>query len=146
MKRLFIYIVIIGLSFAAPVKKADVARLSPVEAVAVAKENSVICITTDTGEYGQGETVKEALNDMKQNSTSLVYLDTAKYLLITEEAKGQINQLKEEMRGSVKLCIWDGETDVKDAVKYLTIHGNMPRLSQCSPQTDLPRFSCKKFS
>ena len=84
MRRLLLYILILsGLTYA-PVKRADVGKLAPVEVVMLDSNGFSVVLTTDVGEYGEGESVDLALKKKKKSSKSYVYLDTARYLLVTE--------------------------------------------------------------
>ena len=120
MKRMLLYIVVISLSFLAPLNKVDVATLAPVEAISICKSNGVIIIETDTGEYGEGTSINDALNELKANSLNKVYLDTTKYLLVHDNAVDLIVFLRTQLKGTVKLCMWRGECNLKDVIKYLS--------------------------
>ena len=80
--RKILYINIIVAVFFAPVDRLDIAKLLPVEAVAVYRENDTVVLKTDTDNTGRGKTVWEALKNLKENAVSVIYLDTADYLLI----------------------------------------------------------------
>lgn len=122
--RVIIYIVILALTFLAPVERVDVASLLPIESVAVYMEGDTVVLETDTEDTGRGETVSQALQDLKDVTPAVVYLDTAEYLLVSENAVSQVDGLREYLKPSVKVCICDAKGRVKDAAKYLSVHGD----------------------
>ena len=142
MKK-YLYILIIGVSLLVPVKKTDIAKLQPVEAVFVHDVVDRVEIFTDTGDWGEGTTVLAALEDMKANATRYIYLDTAKYLLVSKEQ--QIADLGKELKGSVRLGMWDSNDELFDAVSYLEIHDKMPKLKNWEPGDYIPKYKCKKM-
>lgn len=125
--RKFLCALIALLSVAAPVDRLDVANLQPVEAVAIYAENGQVVLETDTGEKGRGDTAMDALTELKQNASAVIYLDTAEYLLIQEGAEAYGEELRPYLKGSVKVGVYK-TGDVKNAAKYLEIHGKLPKL------------------
>lgn len=146
MKRILLYILIIGLSFAFPLNRTDVAKLQPVEAVGLYKVENQIYLVTDTGDYGAGKSVVEAVDDLKRNTAAVVYLDTAKYLLVPNDVKDEIEKIRNIMKPSVRLCVWDGEEDLTVVCRYLSVHGDLPRLSQWNEKMKIPVYCCEKIS
>ena len=127
--RILLYVLILAALFFAPVERLDVAKLEPVQAVAVYKENGLVVLETDTEDKGRGKTAEEALENMTQNTPSVIYLDTAEYLLVAEEAKGDAEALRQYLRPSVKVADYFGGS-VKEAAKYVAVHGNAEKLQQ----------------
>lgn len=144
MRKAFIYIVLIGLSFFAPLERADIARLQPIEAIGLLETDGQITIITDTGDRGSGNDMDSALNDLIKNTPGIVYLDTAKYLLASEDVVSQIEYLRDDLKQSVELCLWDGKGELKDAVKYLSVHGDFPQLRKWKQGDKLPIFVSEK--
>ena len=60
----------------------DVARLEPVQAVYIYQKEKTLCIETDTGASGSGNTLKEAAADLKSSAYGEIFLDTAEFLLL----------------------------------------------------------------
>ena len=120
MRRL-LYGIILVASFFAPVHRLDIAKLLPVEAVAVYIDEGQIVLETDTKNQGRGSTVRSALEDLKRNTTEIVYLDTARYVLIAENAEEYAQELIEYLKPSVKKGVYKG-LDVKEEAKYLDAH------------------------
>ena len=127
-----IYAVIIGLSLAAPVERLDVENLLPIEAVALYYEDGKLTLETDTGHKGSGDTVADALQDLKERTPAVVYLDTARYLMVAPEAEQQVNVMKEYLGARTEVSAWDVRGQVKMAMKYLQVHGKTVRLESIS--------------
>ncbi len=125
--RMLLSIIILALTLIAPVKRLDVARLQPVEAVAVYVENGQVVLETDGENKGVGKTALEALEDMKAKALSVIYLDTAQYLLVEEGAEDYAQELRPVLNDSVKVGQYL-ESEVKEQAKFYEIHGNLPKL------------------
>lgn len=140
MKRIPLYALIIAGIFLIPVRPADVGELEPIQAVWVTVENETVILQTDTEDGGTGATVKEALEDMKLHSEGIVYLDTAQFLLVSENAIDRITEVEPFLKGSVKVCLWDGEGEITDAAKYMQAHKIGCRLSRWQIEVKLPNL------
>ena len=123
--RVIIYIVILGLLLIAPVERLDVAKLEPVQTVAVDVSDGMVVLMTDTGNMGQGKNIKSAVDDLEEKTPGVIYLDTAQYLLVTEGAKQYTRDLEGYLRSSVKVSLWDGEGDVEQAARFLSDSRNL---------------------
>lgn len=132
--RLLLYICILALLPFAPVNRLDVAKLKPVQTVAVSIEEGKVVIETDTKNRGRGRSVREAVENLETNTPGVIYLDTAQYLLITEEAMSQLEELKGYMFPSVRVSLWDGKGSVQTAAKFLDIWLDLPRLKDLKSQ------------
>jgi len=119
--KFILYAVIIALSLFAPVTRLDIAKLSPVEAVAVYKENGQVVLKTDEENEGRGENVHLALADLKEKASVIIYLDTARYLLVGEGAEAEAAALQAYLKESVLVGNYAGG-DVKEEAKYLDVH------------------------
>lgn len=126
--RKILYVVILALLLLAPLERVDVAKLLPIQAVAIYMEGSFVALETDTEHKGQGASAGQALQDLKTNTPAVVYLDTAEYLLVSEDAIHYVDELREYLKPSVKVCVCDASEHVKDAAKYLDVHGDLPKL------------------
>ena len=122
MKKL-LYIGIIVLSVLVPVKRLDIAKLLPVEAVAIYYNGDSIVLKTDTGNIGFGENAIQALADLKEKTTGVIYLDTAKYLLVGADADSAAAQLRRYLKPNLVLGEYMGG-DVGEEAKYLDAHHN----------------------
>ena len=119
--RCLVYTGIIAAMLLIPVRKLDAAKLIPVEAVAVTVQEGKVVIKTDTNDKGIGSTADEAIANLKVNSTGIVYLDTTRYLLYTEEAKEYADQIEDYMTSCVRKGVYSGG-DVAEEAKYLDAH------------------------
>lgn len=109
-----------------PLSRLDIAKLEPIEAVAVYVENAEVVLKTDTKAEGRGATVESALEDLKNRTTAIVYLDTARYLLVGENAEQQAQQLKQYLKSTIRQGAYAGG-DVKEEAKYLDAHSEGAR-------------------
>ena len=128
--RMILYIIILTLLFLAPVERLDVAKLEPVQTVALYADETGIVLETDTDNRGSGATVDSAYEDLENRTPGVVYLDTAQYLIVTEDAEQYVDALRKYLRPSVEVSLWDGKGSVKDAAKYLNVRRNLPQLQQ----------------
>lgn len=119
--RRILYAVILLAALFAPVERLDVAKLLPVEAVAIYLEEGAIALETDTENKGRGSTVQEALKNLKENTTKIIYLDTARYLLVAENAQAQAQELLQYLKPNVRQGTYGGG-DIKEEAKYLDAH------------------------
>ena len=140
MKRIIIYIIVlIGVWFA-PVESANVGQLHPVELVMVTREGEGIVLTTDTGDVGQGTDGLSALENLKATAAGTVYLDTARFLLLTEGAEDAAQQLRQHLKQSVRVCMAEPDADLVTAAKFLSAHGELPRFKHWKQGDMLPRL------
>lgn len=144
MKRILIYIGILALTLMAPVERLDVAKLEPVEVVFLSKEGDTVLLATDTEASGRGMDVSAALQDLKRTTPGVVYLDTAEFLVVSEDAAEQIDALRAHLKGSVKLCL-ARDLQVEEVAKYLEVHGNLPKLKDWKSGDPLPVLAGEKI-
>ena len=71
--------------YVAPLERLDVAKLLPIQAVAVYTEGDSVVLETDTENKGKGASIADALQDLKENTPAVVYLDTAEFLMVSEQ-------------------------------------------------------------
>ena len=138
MKTLILYALILAGALLAPVEKADVAKLRPVEVLYIRKDGDAVILKTDTDDVGIGTDVTAALEDMKQTSPAIIYLDTAEYLLIGPGAQEDARALEETLKRDVELCLAEQEPDLELAADYLPAHGKLPRFSDWDLGEELP--------
>lgn len=126
--RVILYaVILLGLTMA-PVTPLDVAKLEPVQTVAIRTEDNKLIIETDTKSRGEGETVAEAIEALEKGTPGVIYLDTAQYLLVTKEATPYIRGLENYLKDRVRFCLWDGKGSVELADKYLSVRNDLPLL------------------
>lgn len=133
MRKVLYVLLLIPLLFV-PLQRVDVAKLLPIEAVAVYMDGDKVVLETDTEHKGTGETAVQALDDLKKNTAAVVYLDTAAYLLVSEDAVGAAEQLRPYLKPSVRVWVCDAKGAVKDTAKYVDIHQKPPKLKAWKPE------------
>lgn len=142
MKRWLWYLAVIVAVAALSGKSAsgtDVGKLNPVQAVRVYSIEDRIVIETDAENFGIGNTLNAALDDMKQTVPSEVFLDTADYLILSPSCQPLLPALMEHLRPSCAVCLEQGQTDVTQVGAFLEIHKPQVTLMRyCAGQTNLP--------
>ena len=84
------------------------------------------------------ETVADAVADLKKNTPAVVYLDTARYLLIDPDAKALAEALRPYLKPSVKVSVCNASGRVKTAVEYLEIQEDLPTLKNFKKSEKTP--------
>ena len=99
----------------------DVARLEPVQAVYIYQKHGTLCIETDTGAAGSGNTLTEAAADLKASASGEIFLDTAEFLLIDPEVTitADFHTL---LRPTCGVTFTTAPPDLQATADYLTIH------------------------
>ncbi len=121
MRRWILYAAVAALLlFVAPVEKTDIGALVPVELVSVYRQRGKVCMETDTGNRGTGPTLDAALADMKETAAGTIFLETADYLVVSEDARYLIPQLTRILRPGTEVCM--GEYADEQAAKFLKTH------------------------
>ena len=126
---------------AVPIEPSDIGKLRPVQVVSVYKENAWVVMETDTGDKGFGSTAQQALQNLKDTSTGVIYLDTAEYLLLSKDTVDAAEELRKELKSSVRLCLAAKQVDMVEAAKFLGVHGSLPKLKDWEKDTELPVLS-----
>ena len=138
MKKIILYGLLTAGLLAIPVKRADVGNLRPVEVVLIYQEDNQICMRTDTDDGGSGENIHKALQNMLDASLGVIYLDTAKYLLLTDEVQDVAQEMRTYLDADVQLCVTEPGVDLKMMAQYLGVHGKLPQLGSWKPGQVLP--------
>lgn len=146
MKRIILYIGIVAALFAVPAEQMEVGKLIPVKTVAVYQKNTSYVIETDTQNKGVGETVPDALQNLKDTAAGTIYLDTAKYLLITEETQEAVELLRQSMKPTTHLCKMKRPVPVEGAGEFLDVHDSLPKLKHWKYGMELPVLSGEEDS
>lgn len=122
LKKLLLYFVVVIAVMLVPVVKTDVGKLHPVELVYLYEEEGDYCIETDTGVLGVGSSIAAAVDDLKQTAKGIIYLDTARYLVVTEDTEEEITKIRPYLKGNEYLCRAEGTIAVEEAAVYLAVH------------------------
>lgn len=138
MKRIVLYCLILAAALLAPVKGNDVGRLCPVQVVLLGTDGQNVYLQTDTQDVGVGEDALRALENLKATTAGIIYLDTARYLLVEEQALDQVEPLRKELKKTVKLCLAEGAVLGEDTASFLKTHGCLPSLKAWEKGMELP--------
>ena len=136
MKRM-LYIIILVLVITAPVKPLKTEQLLPVSVLSASREGNWFILKTDTDHKGIGKTGKEALQNLKETASGVIYLPTTRFLLLEADAVDVVEDLRAELKKSVRVCK-SAAGDLAEAGKYLQIHGQLPTLSEWENGAELP--------
>lgn len=109
----------------------DIGKLQPVQVVYMTCKNGRVLLQTDTGDWGQGDALVDALQNMKASSSREVFLETADYLLLSPECESLLPAVTDLLRPSCALCLIDGQPDMGQVGAYLQLH---------SPHTTLVQY------
>ena len=104
-----------------PFQGTDVATLEPAEALYVSLEEQVL-VETDGGWFGRGETVEQAIADLKESAPGQVFLQTVDYLLLQEGSEEVLPSLYAHLRSGCSVCRIEEKPDVEKASAYLRTH------------------------
>lgn len=130
MKRIWIYGILLAAAVFAPPEGSDLGKLHPVETVSLYIEDGRIVLETDTGAKGKGGTVEQALQNMKDTTAGIVFLDTADYLLVRKETEELIPEMGTHLKGSTRLCRTQAAVKVEEAAAFLAVHAPQVKLAE----------------
>lgn len=139
MKRIIIYCIILAAVLLLPVEHMEIRDLEPIQAVFLYREAGEVVLKTDTEDEGRGETVQKALEDMKAKSSGIVYLDTAQFLLVSENAEEEIAQIAPYLKGRVKISQWEGG-ELQEAARYMQAHKIGVKIRNWRNGVNLPKL------
>ena len=122
MKRGILYLAVLSIMLLSPMERTDLGKLKPVETVLIYEDRGRVVLETDTEDRGSGATVELALRDMKENSSGVIYMDTADYLLLGEGAESWVPELRGLLKGKVQVCMAEKEVDIRLAGSFLAVH------------------------
>ena len=141
MRRTILYIGILAALFFVPVEQMEVGKLIPVQVVSIYKEDANYVIETDTENKGLGSTAQAALQNLKDTADGTIYLDTAQYLLITQDTRDAVEILRKHLKPSVEMSAMETPVKVKEVAQFLESHGRLPKLKQWKMHKELPVLS-----
>ncbi len=114
--------------FFVPLQRVNVSDILPVEAVAVYMDGERVVLELDTGEKGSGKSVGEAIEDLKRSTPRIIYPDTARYLLVTQNAESYVDALRPYLKNKVQVHSCDARDRVAEIAAYLSARGRLPKL------------------
>ncbi len=138
MKK-WIWFAMAGVAVAAlgllPFVRSDVAKLRPIEVIAVSVDDGKIEVDTDTDADGEGRTLEEAFKNMKRTTPGDVFLDTADFLLLEPGCETLLPELTEYLRPGCQVCLCVGELDMDKVAAFLRSHEPGVTLQDCRAET-----------
>ena len=124
--KIWVWCALAGVAVAAlgllPFVRSDVAKLRPIEVVAVSVDDGKIEVDTDTDADGEGKTLEAAFEDMKKTTAGDVFLDTADFLLLEPGCETLLPELTEYLRPGCQVCLCIGDLDMDKAAAFLRSH------------------------
>ena len=105
-----------------PTRSADVGDLQPIEVMMVSCENNLIRILTDTGDQGSGGTVAEAMLNLCDTTSGIVYPDLAEFLILDDGYESVVGELDAWLKPNTKTCMADQEIEFQDVASFLNAH------------------------
>lgn len=130
MKRWLWYLVAVAavaLLSGKPSAGQDIGKLQPVQTVYLTASDEMVLLQTDTGDWGSGETLADAVQDMKMSAVGEVFLETADYLLVSPQCVGMIPTVMEHLHPSCSVCVAEGKPDLEQVGAFLEHHA--PRMT-----------------
>lgn len=121
MKKWFLLATALVFLARLPNPAQDIAKLEPVEVIWLHPEDGKLCIETDTGAKGTGQTLTEAAENMKQRASGEIFLDTAEFLLLHPDVPITPDFFA-LLRPTCKVTRTAATPDMEAAADYLTIH------------------------
>ncbi len=143
MKKIVVYAALLAAALLLPSKGTDVGKLLPVEVLAVDQKDGWVVLETDTQDAGMGRTVKEAVENLKETTAGIVFLDTADYLLVSPQAADAVEALRPYLKKSVRLCTVEGQADLEAAAAFLAVHPPRTRLKAYRDGMNLQTLRCE---
>lgn len=138
MKRILLYVAVLAAVLWIPVDGSDVGKLQPVQLVSLYKDGEMVVIETDTQDRGVGATVDAAFENLEKTTPAIIYLDTADYLLVSQDALEHVPELDRYLKSNVWICLEESPLDPVAASKYLRAQEGLPRLKQWQAGAELP--------
>lgn len=121
MRRWMIYVAVVAAALILKPKDIkDVGELLPVELLYISREAGSIRAETDTGTFGTGRNLEEALKDLKETAPGEIFLETADYLIVTDRTVNLLPRLTEVLRPSTEVCV--GKNADAQAAAFLKAH------------------------
>lgn len=141
MKK-WIFMLLALLAFIAlPSSGTELGQLHPVSLLVVRTQGKTIQLLTDTLDVGAGETLDTALQNLEDTTPGHVFLDTVEHLILTEQTRFLIPQLKQLLRPGVTVCVSESELDMQTTPEYLRTHTPQYKLSDTNASTPLQRLT-----
>lgn len=130
MRRIWIYGLLLAIVLSVPKKSNELGRLHPVELIKAHTENGIVTLETDNGAKGEGEDVASAIQNLKDTTAGIVFLDTADYLLVGYGEDDLIMELKDYLKRNTRICFAPHTVDPEEAAGFMSVHTPKKRIGQ----------------
>ena len=130
MRRILTYGLLLAIVLSVPKKSNELGRLHPVELIKAHKENRIVTLETDTGAKGEGVDVVSAIQNLKDTTAGIVFLDTADYLLVGYGEDDLIAELKDYLKRNTRICFATQTVDPEEATGFMSVHTPKKRIGQ----------------
>ena len=113
-----------------PVKGTDVGKLLPVELMQISRTETGYVVRTDTENMGEGESLPQALANLRETAQGKIFLETTEYVLLTRETMQCLPDLT-ELYAAPQL------EDLEQAAAFLRAHSRQSplfRLTEGEPE------------
>ena len=127
MKRI-VYGLLVLAAMLIPTQPQELEKLKAVELIRISQEGELIRIETDTGDWGRGENITQAMENLKDTAPGTIYLDTTAFLLLQKDDPTWTRELGSYLKETVRVCLCEGEMKSEDAAEYLRVHPPEMRL------------------
>lgn len=141
MKKWLIMVLVLLIFAVLPTSGTELGELHPVSLLMIQTQGKQIQLYTDTLDRGNGETLDAALKNLEDTTPGHLFLDTVEYLILTEQTRYLIPQLKQLLRPGVVVCMGEGELDVQALPEYLKTHTPQTSLRDADEKTPLQKLS-----
>lgn len=142
MRKIVMVLILVGVIAAGwNTERVDIGKLKPVEAVRISVDSDRVVIQTDTDDTGTGDNVTKAIENLKKTTEGVLYLDTADYLIVTENAEDKLWELESTMRRGCRIVLERDFVDLKRTAKFLSAHDSKLTLRQyLNGESELPQL------
>ena len=115
------FLAVVGIFARLPHPAKDIAKLTPVRAVYLYREENLLNMETDTGDFGRGRNLPEAYKDMRSGADGEIFLDTAEFLILDPRIP-ITEDFYEIFRPGCKVTFSQGRPDLNAVPDYLAVH------------------------
>lgn len=144
MKKWIIMVLALLLLTMLPDPGTELGELRPVSVLEVETEGRQIRLSTDTMDVGVGETLDGALRNLEDTTPGHVFLDTVENLVIMEETRFLLPELKSILRPTVTVCITESTINLETVSEFLHSHVPGNKLRDADETTPLQNLTCSE--
>ena len=144
MKKWTWMLLALALATLLPTSGTELGSLHPVSVLLVGTEGKSLRLQTDTQDAGEGETLDAALRNLEATTAGHLFLDTVEQLVLTEQTRYLLPQLKALLRPGVRVCITEDPVNPETLPDFLKIHTPEAKLKDVTKTTPLQKLSCEE--